>query len=156
LGELSGLGRRLGVGGNSGNTVFLDAEAVTAHGHLEVAVDSPVGAPRVTAPPEGSAIGLFAEASDGDLVVDERESDLFRVNTILVVLESVSDVDTARDGSVRHDFGLHLRNTFDLVMVSDVVSLGGNSSAATKSSFTGSRWGRGAIAALFKGSECRL
>ncbi len=56
--------------------------------HLEVAVNSPVGAPRVTrvtVPPEGSAISFFAEASERDLVVDERESNVLRVNTIFTI-----------------------------------------------------------------------
>jgi len=156
LGELSGLGRRLGVGGNSGNTVFLDAEAVTAHGHLEETVDSPVGTPRVTAPPEGSAVSLNAESSDGDLVVDERESDLLGVDTSGVEFESVGDMDTTRDGSVLGDLSLHLSNTLDLVMVSDVVSFRSNGSASFHARLTRSRWGRGAVTALIDGRHSRL
>jgi hypothetical protein len=143
LGELSGfLRNRLGVSGDSSNTVIFNAKAVTAHGHLEETSDSPVGTPRVTAPPEGSAISLYTESSDGDLVVDERESDVLRVDTSSVVFESVGNMDTARDGSIGGNFSLHLSFTLDRVMVSNVISFRSHSSAAFHASFTSSRWRR--------------
>jgi hypothetical protein len=156
LGELGSLRAGLGVGGDSSNTVFLDTETVTAHGHLEGALNSPVGTPRVTAPPEGGAVSLFTESKDRDLVVDERESHFLGVNTSSVELESVGDVDTARDGSVLEDLSLHLSDTLNGVMVSDVVSGGSHSSAAFLTIFSSSRWGRGAVTADVNGLKSRL
>jgi len=89
------LAGRLGVGGDSSNTVLLNVEAIAAHLHLEEAVNTPVGAPRVTAPPEGLLGNLVdTESGDGDLVVDETESHLLRVDTSSVVFESVGNVNT--------------------------------------------------------------
>lgn len=156
LGELGSIRAGLSVGGDSGNTVFLDTETVTAHGHLEEALNSPVGTPRVTAPPERSAISLYTESSDGNLVVDERESHFLGVDTSSVVLESVGDVDATRDRSVLEDFSLHLLDTPNGVMVSDVVSGGSHSSAAFLAIFSSSRWRRGAVTADIDGLKSRL
>lgn len=112
----------LGVGRNTGNAVSLDAEIVTAHLHVEEAVDTPVGSPRVTADPVLLASrGVSGVADHRDLVVNHWESNFLGVDAAGVFFEGVRDVDTAGDGSICGELGLHLRFALDTVVVANVV-----------------------------------
>lgn len=70
--------------------------------HAEEAIVSPVGAPRVAANPVlFSGDGVDTVADDGDLVVDQRESDVLLVDAIShVQLPSRGGVDTAAERSI--------------------------------------------------------
>ena len=147
---------RLGVLGDSGETVGLDSEvgAGLTHGEVEEAVVTPVGAPGVSSLPVALAGGgVDTVTNNGDLVVDHGEADSLLVDVValtlnnLVVggLEEISGVDTAGDGTVSGKLGLHLILTLDRVVIADVVLLVLNSLAVSISWLT--IRGRGAVTA---------
>ena len=123
-------GSGLGVGGGSSNTVLGDAKVVTIHAEVEETVVTPVGSPRVaTDPVLLASVGVSAVADDGDLVVDQREEDLLRVDVVantfldanVVLLEVGGSVDTARDGSVEVELLHHGVLSADGVVLGNVV-----------------------------------
>ena len=130
LGEFLHAG--LGVGGDTGKTVGLDAEVVAVHGHVEEAVVAPVGTPGVATDPVLLASGgVLAVTNDGDLVVDHGEADVLRVDVVALslgdanvfCLEFVSGMNTTRDGTVLEELGHHLVLAGDGVVLADVVLL---------------------------------
>jgi len=123
LGKLDGRGG-LGVGWSSSNAISVDSEVVLVHRHVEEAVVTPVGTPRVTTDPIFlTGGGILSIADNGDLVVDQREEDVLRVNVgaIVGILELISGVDSARDRSVCEELSLHLVYASNRVVFADVV-----------------------------------
>ena len=114
--------------GDTSRAVALDTETVSASGHSEEAHLAPVGTPRVTADPV-LLVGLLisAPADNSDLVVDGREELELGVDTTIVLVEGVGGLDTAGDGTVLHDLGLHLGGAGKAVVVRSVVLLVVNS-----------------------------
>ena len=63
--ELEVVSLGLGGGGGSGKTITLNGEVVTVHGHVEEAVITPVGTPRVaTNPVLLTSLGVLTIADD--------------------------------------------------------------------------------------------
>ncbi len=123
LGKLDGRGG-LGVGWSSSNAISVDSEVVLVHRHVEEAVVTPVGTPRVTTDPIFlTGGGILSIADNGDLVVDQREEDVLRVNvgSIVGILELIGGVDSARDRSVCEELSLHLVYASNRVVFADVV-----------------------------------
>ena len=151
LGELGSVcGLRVGWG--TGEAIRLDGEvgALITHGQVEEAVVAPVGAPRVaTDPVLFAGGGVLAVTDDGDLVVDLGESDGLSVdvvsltfnNSVVLGLEGVGGLNTARDGAVGVKLSHHVVFAFDLVVVSHIVLSVVNSTAVGISSFTFTWWG---------------
>ena len=51
-----------------------------------------------------------------------EDTDVLRVNAaIVVVFEVLSHVDTARDGAMSEELGLHLVNTLNIVILANIV-----------------------------------
>merc|ERR1719333_1871414 len=147
---------RLVVGWGSGNAIVLNSEVVSAHLHVEEAVVTPVGSPGVAANPVLLAsVGVLAVTDDRDLVVDHWEEDLLRVDvvtltlvdTVVGVLPVVSGMDSAGDGTVGSELGLHLVGTLDLVVLADVVLAVVNGVAVGKRILTLLGWWVGAVSA---------
>merc|ERR1712046_555382 len=135
---------------------MLDSKAIATHGHLEETVDTPVSSPRIATPPEWSSVSFDSKPSDRDLMVDERESYLLRVDSSGVVLEGISDMDTTRDRSILGDFSLHLVNSLDTVVVTDIVTSVRDCPAFVLTTFS-SRWRRpGAVLTFVDRRHCRL
>jgi len=153
---------RLGVSGKSGNAVGLNTEAISAHLHLEEAVDTPVGSPRVTSPPEAFLeLFIVAVSGDGDLVVDHGEADLLGVDSVvlggIVSEEGIGNVDSARDRAVSGDLSLHLVSTSHAVVIADVVSSGrGDGPAFVLTILSSGWWGPGAVLAGSDGRDLSL
>ena len=123
---------RLGVLGDSGETVGLDSEvgAGLTHGEVEEAVVTPVRAPGVSSLPVAFASGgIDTVTNNRDLVVDPGEADVLLVDVVTLTLnnavvggiEEITSVDTAGDGTVSVELSLHLILTLDGVVIGDVV-----------------------------------
>ena len=150
LDEELGLLVGLLVGGGASEAVGVDAKVVLVHGHVEEAVVTPVGSPRVAADPVLlTSLWVLAVASDRDLVVDEREADLLGVDVgaIVVVLEVLGGVDTARDGAVSVELSLHLVDAGKRVVLADVVLLVLDGDAAIEASLANRGRRPGAVTA---------
>ena len=150
LDEELGLLVGLLVSGGASEAVGVDAKVVLVHGHVEEAVVTPVGSPRVAADPVLlTSLWVLAVASDRDLVVDEREADLLGVDVgaIVVVLEVLGGVDTARDGAVSVELSLHLVDAGKRVVLADVVLLVLDGDAAIEASLANRGRRPGAVTA---------
>jgi len=118
-----GCGDGLGVGRCSGEAVPLDAEIVLVHVYVEETIVAPVGAPRVASNPVLLAFSSDAVTNNRDLVVEQNEMDLLRVNgsSIVIPLEVVGDVNTTRDGTVL-ELSFHLVGSLDIPVLANVVA----------------------------------
>jgi len=85
-------------------------------------------------------------------VVDHREEFELGVDTTGVLLEVVSDLDTARDGTVLHKVGLHLGGTGEAVVVRSVVLSVVNSPTFVLAGLVDWAWRPGAVLALLHGA----
>ena len=90
-------------------------------------------------------------------MVDKGELDDFRVDTtVVVVVEVVGGVDTARDGSVLEG-SLHLVGTFDVVVLADVVEgVVSDGGAAVEATVANGRGRSSTVTALVNGSTTVL
>jgi hypothetical protein len=142
--------RRLGVARDASDAVGGYAEVVFVHGHVEETVVTPIGAPRVTPDPELLASFADAVADHRYFVVKLvlKNTDVLGVNsTIVIVLEVLGYMNTARDGSVSVKLGFHLVNTLDFVVFTNVVLSVCDGCAVFKSGVTLSWRGSGAVTA---------
>ena len=123
LSEFDAASGGLFVRRGASNAVALDSEIIVVHVHVEEAVVTPVGAPTVAANPILLAFRSHTEANDRDFMVKSDEVDLLLVDrcAIIVGVEVVGGVDTARDGSVL-ELSLHLDSTLHVVVLVDVVA----------------------------------
>jgi hypothetical protein len=152
-------GSGLSVSGGTGNAIVGDLEVVTFEGNSEETEFSPVWTPRVTANPVLLTFFSNTEADDWDLVVDSGKgtNDLGVNTTEVGSLEEIGSVDTAGDGAVSVELSLHLLNTWELVVLWDVVAdIGLNREASLNARVIGSRWGPGAVTAHINGGAVVL
>lgn len=156
LSDLNLLISGLVISGGAGKAVGLDAEVIAAHLHVEEAVVAPVGTPRVAANPVLLAsLGVLTVADDRDFVVNHREEDLLGVDVVTLTLVDANvsglpvagSVDTARDGTVHGELGLHLLLTLEGVVLTDVVLLVLDSGATVHTVITLSGGRPGAVTA---------
>jgi len=132
-------GQGVVIGRDTGDTVGVDPEVVLVHSHLEEAVVSPIGAPGVaTNPVLFAGDGVLTVACHGDLVVDHGEPDFFRPDftSLVVVLEVVGRMNSTGDGAVGKEFSLHLVDSAQRVVISNVVLGVIDGPAAIKAGFT--------------------
>ena len=136
-------------GRSSGCAVFLNAQVVRVHVHVEEAVVSPVSAPRVAANPVLLSIGGHSIANNSDLVVDLNVIEVLLEDgrSIVVKLELLSCLDTAGNGAVL-ELSLHLVSTRNVEVLTDVVaSVGLDGSATINSTLANGRRRPGAVTA---------
>jgi len=124
--------------------------------HAEEASFSPVGAPRVTADPVFLSEASYTVADDADLVVKENEVEVLGVDATSVDVEFRSGVDTAGDGTVLGEVGLHLVGADDVVVLVNIVSVVSYSNAAIETIVTNWGWGPGAVTAFINWCESGL
>ena len=140
-------------GGNTGGAVVLDTETASASLHAEEAHLTPVGAPRVSADPVLLAGRLIDTiANDGDFVVDTGEQEVLGVDTTGVSIELLGGIDTAGDGTVLVDLGLHLLGTGEAVVVGSIVVLVVDSRALVLAGLADGARRPGAVLALVDGA----
>ena len=139
------------VGWDSRVAVHLDTEVVVSSDwELEEAHLTPVGSPRVSTNPVFFTGVLGGSPSDnGDLVVQLWLGDILLVDsTIVLLLELVGSLNTARDRTVLVQLSLHLVDSGKSVVKRNVVFLVVNSPAFVLASLTFWAWRPGAVLAL--------
>jgi hypothetical protein len=110
--------------GDGSNAIILDGKVVRMHLNSEETLLAPVGAPGVSADPVLSlGCHVKAPAYNWDLVVNTGPRVLLRVDSTHVLLETISGVDTATNGTILVDFCLHAVGTWEAIVVGGIISL---------------------------------
>jgi hypothetical protein len=124
------------VGRNGSSAVSLDTKVVGVHLHFEETVLTPVGAPGVATDPVFAAQDILTVTYNTDSVVQFKVINNLGVDTVGVITEFISGLDTTFDGTVLSEFRFHIVGTRETVVLANVVLSVSHGSATAKTIIT--------------------